>query len=136
MTIEPTKRRNFPRTNTKAYKEAERRTAAWFRQRLNRNIFRQRLSGSSGQPGQTTSDTTDPFLYIEVKLRAIHQTRTLADCVALRAKIEDKIPVLILFDSHRPGFLACVHSDHLERFCDHMAAKSTEDKTDQDEPNQ
>lgn len=113
------------------YKEAERRAAAWFSQRLGRNIFRQRLSGSSGQPGLTTSDTTDPFLYIEVKYRFSHQIRTTADIVALKAKIEDKIPVLVLFDGSRPGFLTCIHSDHLERFCDHMAAKSSDDQQNQ-----
>lgn len=108
------------KTKSWAWKEAERRTANWFSQRLGRPILRQRLSGSSNRPDETSSDTTDPCLYIEVKYRQVNTVRNLHDKVASQAKLEDKIPLVVLFDNSKPGFLVCIHSDSLERFCDHM----------------
>jgi hypothetical protein len=95
---------------TKTWKAAERKVAASF------GTLRQRLSGSSGRDDESRSDTKHPRLFIEVKYRAVHTTRTLFDATKALADKERKLPVVALVDKGRPGFLLCVHSDDLEEF--------------------
>ena len=92
---------------TKTWKNHERKVAAFF------GALRQRLSGSSGRPDETASDTTHPRLFIEVKYRAVHTVRTLFDSTRALAIKEGKAPVVALVDRGKPGFLLCVHSDDL-----------------------
>jgi hypothetical protein len=92
------------------WKAAERRVAETF------GTKRQRCSGSSGREDETRSDSVHPRLYIEAKLRERHSTRTLYDETRKLAVKEKKLPVLALFDKHRPGFLVVIHSDDMRRF--------------------
>lgn len=92
---------------TKTWKEVERRVANFF------GCRRQRLSGSSGRSDQTASDTDHPWLYIEVKHRQKFAVQSLFDDCVKKAKKEDKIPVLVLHEHGRHGFLVCVAGDDL-----------------------
>ncbi len=89
------------------WKASERRVAAMF------GSVRNRLSGSSGRADESASDSKHPTLFIEVKYREKHTVRTLYDATSALAKKEGKIPVVVLVDKGRPGFLLCLHVDHL-----------------------
>jgi hypothetical protein len=94
-------------TARRTWQRAEDRAAALFGAR------RTVLSGSSGRDDATASDSTHPALFLETKLRGTHAARTLFDATRAKARAEGKIPVLMLADKGRPGFLVCVHSDDL-----------------------
>lgn len=98
------------KTSRRTWQKAEGRAAEIFGAR------RQPGSGSGGRDDQTSSDSTHPTLYLETKLRAKHQARTLHDTVKVKAKKENKIPVLMLADKAREGFLVCVHSSDMAAF--------------------
>ena len=99
-------------THKNTWKAAERKVAAMF------GTLRQRLSGSSGRPDETASDTKHPRLFIEVKYREIHSVRTLFDATAKLAKKEGKITLVALVDKRKPGFLLCFHSNDLAAIAD------------------
>lgn len=75
--------------------------------------LRQRLSGSSGRADETAADTKHPRLFIEIKYRESHAVRTLFDATAILATKEGKLPLVALVDKRKPGFLLCMHIDHL-----------------------
>jgi hypothetical protein len=93
-------------THRRSWQRVEERAAGFFGAR------RQAGSGSAsnGREDQTASDSTHPTLFVEAKLRDKHAVRTLFDQVKRRAEKEKKVPLICLFDKHRPGFLLCVHS--------------------------
>lgn len=95
-------------THRNTWKAAERRVADYF------GTVRQRLSGSSGREDESASDSKHPHLFIECKYRESHSVRSLFDATAKLAKKEMKTPVVVLVDKGKPGFLVCVHCDHLE----------------------
>jgi hypothetical protein len=94
-------------THRNTWKAAERRVAAMF------GTLRQRLSGSSGRADETASDTKHPRLFIEMKYRESHSARTLFDGTAKLAAKENKLPLVALVSKRHPGFLLCLHIDHL-----------------------
>jgi hypothetical protein len=93
---------------TRTWKSRERQIARDF------GGERQRLSGSSGRPGDSCSDSTHEKLYIEAK----HSKKPWAAAnlyrdTAKKAKAEGKIPMVALTEHGRPGYLLVVHSSDL-----------------------
>jgi hypothetical protein len=75
------------------------------------------------------SDSTHRVLFIESKLRDRHAARTLHDATKKHAAKENKVPILTLFDKHRPGCLFIVHSDDfLAVAAEFVAALSDEER--------
>ncbi len=101
---------------TKTWKNVERKVALFF------GALRNRLSGSSGREDITASDSTHPRLFIETKYRKSTTTRGIYDKAAKLAAKENKIPVVCLVDYSRPGFLLCLHCDHLAEVAGIVAA--------------
>jgi hypothetical protein len=111
----------MPRTARRTWQLSEGRAAALF------GCRRQVGSGSAGRDDLTASDSTHPTLFVESKLRARHTVRALHDTTKRWAVKEGKVPVLALFDKHRPGFLLVAHSDDLAVvFAEYAAALSPE----------
>ena len=102
-------------TNRNTWKAAERRVATLF------GTLRQRLSGSSGRADETAADTKHPRLFIEVKYRDSHAVRGLYDKTAKLAKKEGKLPLVALVDKGKPGFIICLHVDHLPAIASEVA---------------
>lgn len=99
---------------TKTWKAIERRIATVF------GCKRQRLSGSSGRDDETASDTTHKTLFLEIKYRESHAVRTLYEKTAKLALREGKVPVVILVDKGKPGFLVCVYSEGVRHVASEM----------------
>jgi hypothetical protein len=88
----------------KAWKAFERRVAHWWA------TARNALSG--GNSKITRSDTLDPMLFIDCKQRAKHPIisgRDGYDEIAARARVEMKVPVLVLGEKNREGFWLLFH---------------------------
>jgi hypothetical protein len=77
---------------------------------------REPLSGSSAQPDDTRSDSTQGRLYVETKVRAVSAVRNLWERVRDTAGKERKTPVLVLCADGKPGGLVVVHQDDLAVF--------------------
>lgn len=95
----------------RTWKKAERKVAAFY------GVRRNPLSGINS--GHTGADTIDPDFYNETKYRGSHAALTILDNAVSEAVLEDgnKIPVVALVGSRRPGFGVLVRSVDLERFC-------------------
>lgn len=87
----------------KAWKQFERRVAAFFKTERNA------LSG--GNSKLTRSDTLHPDLFIECKQRKKFAAVTLWDDTKRLANKENKTPVVCLSEKGRPGFWLLIHSD-------------------------
>lgn len=96
----------------KTWKAAERRVAKKYGEK------RQIGSGSLGRSERSCSDTTHEKLYIETKYRQKSAVRTLYDDTRIKAKKEKKIPVVILVDKSRPGFLVVVEAKNIKAVAD------------------
>jgi hypothetical protein len=94
-------------THRSSWKRRERDGAKLFGAR------RQVLSGSSGRPEVTCSDSTHERLFIETKLRASSSVRSLWEKARDLARRERKTPVLMLYSQHKPGALVVVHENDL-----------------------
>ena len=94
-------------THRSTWKRRERDAARLF------GVERQPLSGSSGRPDGTRSDSTHGRLYVETKLRAASAVRTLWERTRDAARRERKTPVVILYAKGKPGGLVIVHQDDL-----------------------
>jgi hypothetical protein len=79
---------------------------------------RQIGSGSLGRAERSRSDSTHETLYVETKYREWTAARTWYDDTRIKAKKEKKIPVLILVDKGRPGFLVVVEAKNLKAVAD------------------
>ena len=112
------------KTGRRTWQQVEGRLAAFF------GCRRKVLSGSSGRDDETMSDSTHPKLFIESKLRATHQVRSLHDATKKLAVKEKKVPVLGLFDKNRPGFLIVVHCDDLPVVLAEYAAALPDEQRD------
>lgn len=96
----------------KTWKAVERRVAKKYGEK------RQIGSGSLGRAERSCSDSTHEKLYIETKYRQKSAVRTLYDDTRIKAKKEKKIPVVILVDKSRPGFLVVVEAKNLKAIAD------------------
>jgi hypothetical protein len=106
----------------KPWKQAERRVAEMF------GCLRQVLSGSSGRPDKSASDSTHETLFIECKYRESHTTRTLWEGTRALARKERKTPVVALVDKGKPGALLCIHGDDFPAvIAEYMAALEPDD---------
>lgn len=94
--------------SNKAWKQAERRAAAM--------VGAKRTPLSGGNSGGTRSDCSHGELYIEVKQRTRHAVWAVYVDAKDKAKLEKKIPVVVLDQKRSPGSLWCVHSDDLVAF--------------------
>ena len=93
----------------KAWKKRERQVARWF------GAQRVPGSGCDAKYGRSSaSDSTHGALYIEVKLRKKHTVVTLWDSMKVKARQEDKTPVVALAEGGRPGWWLVVHCDDAE----------------------
>lgn len=93
-----------------AWKQAERRIAKFF------GAERNSLSG--GNSKMTRSDSTHDKLFIETKLdRQRSALHTLFSDTAKKAKLEEKLPVVVTQKARTKSTLITVHKDDLERFC-------------------
>lgn len=90
-------------------------------------------SGSQGRPDKSSSDTTHPRLYVELKSRKKHTCVTLWDDTKTKALKEHKVPVVMLTENGRPGFWVLVHEKHLQEvakeFLTARSMESTEGET-------
>ena len=91
----------------KAWKQFERRVAAFFKTERNA------LSG--GNSKLTRSDTLHPDLFIECKQRKKFAAISLWNETKQLATKENKTPVVCLSEKSRPGFWILVHSDDLTK---------------------
>ncbi len=89
----------------KAWKQLERRVAAYFGGRRNS------LSGQTSKAG--AGDVLHPHLVVECKHRKRHAAVRLWDDCNELANREGKLPVVVLAERRRPGFWILVHSDDL-----------------------
>jgi hypothetical protein len=103
-------------THKSTWKKFESASAGRFGAR--RNV----LSGSAGRDDRDPSDSTHERLHIEAKYRAKHAAFRVWD-QAKNAALNGKIPVVCLKEKHRPGFLVCVHIDHLATVAQELAAR-------------
>ncbi len=72
-------------------------------------------AGSNGRPDRTASDSTHDALFIEVKYRDVHATRTLWEATKVKAKKERRGPVVLgLADRGRKGPLITIHLDDFD----------------------
>jgi hypothetical protein len=106
-------------THRSTWKRRERNAAGLFGAR------RQPLSGSSGLPDRTCSDSTHERLFIESKLRAASAVRSLWEKTRDKAQRERKIPVLVLYAKRKPGGLIVVHQDDLAAVAAELAGLLT-----------
>ncbi len=110
-------------THKNTWKAAERKVAAMF------GTLRQRLSGSSGRADETAADTKHPRRGMEVKYRAATAVRKLYDETAVKARAESKLPLVVLVDKGKRGFILCLHVDHLPAIAAEIVqCQSTADK--------
>lgn len=93
-------------THKNTWKASERRVADKFGTRRNP------LSG--GNSGVTRSDTRHSKLFIESKYRQRHAVVKLYNDTAKLAKLEDKVPVVALFEKGKPGFWLLLKADDLK----------------------
>lgn len=91
----------------KAWKQAERRGARFF------CAERNPLSGSASK--HTRSDSLHPQLYVEQKYRQSTAIWTLYEDTRTKARVEEKIPVIINHTARKPGMLITIHSDDMPR---------------------
>jgi hypothetical protein len=84
-------------THRSNWKRWERHAAGLFGAR------RQPLSGSSGLPDRSCSDSTHGRLFIETKLEAASAVRTLWERTRAQARRERETPVLALYTKGKPG---------------------------------
>lgn len=84
-------------THRNTWKRFERIVASFF------GTKRTPLSG--GNSGHTRSDTLHPDLFIEAKFREKHTIYTLFEDTKAKAKIEKKIPLVVLKEKGKAGFL-------------------------------
>ena len=84
--------------------------AAWkaLERRIARDLGTERTPLSGGSSRITRSDTLDPDLYVEVKLRSKHSVFTLFKEVRVNAQEEGKRPIAVLHEKHHPGSLAVI----------------------------
>ena len=94
-------------THKSTWKARERQAAALFGSK------RQRCSGSSGREDCSRSDSTNPVIFLETKLKAQNATVTLYDETRILARKEGKIPVLALCVKYRTGTLLVIEPDDL-----------------------
>lgn len=92
-------------THRRTWQKFEQRVASWF------GTTRKALSGSGNQPGETTSDTNHPRLYIECKYRAAHAAVHTWDDAKPKADAEGKVLVVALGVKGRSGGWLLVHVD-------------------------
>lgn len=107
-----------------AWKQRERSGAASF------GAKRTIGSGSLGREDRTSSDTTHPKLFIEIKLRAKHTVLSLYDKVAKLARREKKTPAILLAEKNRPGFWLLVKLEDLEEISEEYQ-KAKQDSTEE-----
>ena len=93
----------------KTWKVRERKIAQFF------GTVRNSLSG--GNSKLTRSDSCHETLYVESKLAKRHKIWTLYEEALPRAKKENKIPVLAIAKSNKPGFLVVLHSQDFKMIC-------------------
>jgi len=86
------------------------------------------LSGMNG--GVTASDTLSPVFFIEVKMRKRHALWSLYDDTRVKAKKEDKVPILAVGENNRKGALIVIHSDDLGRVDELLKEIAHERNTD------
>lgn len=118
----PKKRRKAKQN--KSWKQAERRVAAFF------GCMRTILSGASAhvRNSESKADTDHASIFIEIKQRQRHGVwawwRKAYQDSLLEAKRSRsfKIPVLALDEIRAKGAIICIHSDHLEDFCNQFLA--------------
>lgn len=103
-------------THRSTWKRRERDAARLF------GAERQPLSGSGGRADQTRSDCTHPRLSIETKLRASSSVPSLWDEPNHRARLEGKVPVLMLHGKGKLGWLAGCHERDLPELLEAVAA--------------
>jgi hypothetical protein len=103
-------------THKSTWKKFESASAARFGAR--RNV----LSGSAGRDDRDPSDSTHERLHIEAKYRAKHAVFRIWD-QAKDAARNGKIPIVCLKEKNRPGFLVCVHIDHLAAVAVELAVR-------------
>jgi hypothetical protein len=97
----------MPRTHKTTWKRRERDAARLF------GAERQPLSGSTGRPDLSRSDSTHGRLFLEVKLRQHHAAVALLDAVRKLARKEGRIPVVALATKQRPGIVLVLDADDL-----------------------
>lgn len=103
-------------THRSTWKRRERDAARLF------GAERQPLSGSAGRADRSRSDSTHGRLFIETKLRASSSVRTLWDETRRRARLEGKVPVLVLYAKGKPGGLVVCHEFDLAALLEAVAA--------------
>jgi hypothetical protein len=103
-------------THKATWKRREARAAALFGAR------RQRLSGSSGRPDGTRSDSTHERLYLETKLRQHHAAVAQLDQVKALARREGRVPVLALATKGRRGIVLVLDAEDLPAIAAEFAA--------------
>ena len=92
-----------------AWKQVERRVADFL------GAKRNRLSGSSGRPDQSRSDSTHPDVYVETKHGAIERMLNAEGRAAIReagkhAALEGKHPMVAIHPKGKHGFWMLIHS--------------------------
>jgi hypothetical protein len=97
----------MPRTHKTTWKRRERDAAALFGAR------RRPLSGSSGRPDLSRSDSTHEAIYLETKLRRRHAAVALLDAVRKLARKEGRVPVVALASKGRSGIVLVMDADDL-----------------------
>ena len=92
-------------TSSTTWKSFERRVALFF------NTLRTPLSGGNSQ--HTRSDTLHKKLFVEVKYRKLHAVLNLWRETAKLAKLEGKIPLVVLGEKYKKGFWLLFHVDDI-----------------------
>jgi hypothetical protein len=93
-------------THKNTWKASERRVADKF------GTKRNPLSG--GNSGVTRSDTRHSKLFIESKYRKRHAVIKLYNDTAKLAKLENKVPLVALFEKGKPGFWLLLKEEDLK----------------------
>ena len=82
--------------------------------RVARRFGAERTPLSGGASRITRSDSLHPELYIETKGRARHTAVALWRDTAAKAKVEGKVPVVVLAEKGCPGTWLLVRTDDLQ----------------------
>lgn len=93
----------------KVWKAFERTVAKFF------TSTRTPLSGGNGK--QTRSDTLHDELFVECKYSAKSALYSLYQETSIKAKVEEKIPIICTKKKGTDGFLITIHSSDFESVC-------------------
>jgi len=84
-------------------------------QAVARLFFSERTPLSGGNSKHTRSDSLSPVWYVEAKFRARSPVVRLHRDTMQKAAKEDKIPVTVLCEKHRPGMFIVVSASDFKR---------------------